>query len=251
MSSPYMRRYGRTSDGTSVHVSRRVSERQETAHVHHWVATYHHAEASTWVTRWLGLAGELAPSYVTAIRSMFEPAAVQLRIFGMASALERFHDERVQSAIDHGFSGGQIRRYRRAAVAAVPTEIQGQVRELLASLGTPSFSAGLAAVIARLPKDWAAELTGSTGSARDTWLQAVKEVRNGTAHAGGREDIDDFDAYVARLAALCESLVFLTATCYLLEAGLAADKLERGLRDTSLFHLARKLRWPEVYAPLA
>lgn len=246
LSSPQRTQY--VTANARVTVTRRSSEQDSIGLIAHSIDDFQHADAASWVGGWLAMSRQLAPSYLTAITAMFKPAAVQMKIFVMAAALERFYGACLSP--QPGLSDAERRKYRDAAVKEMPSGLQERVRDLLMHLDQPSFAERLRAVVETLPEPWATDLTGARGPSREAWVKAVKRERNGTAHAGASKDAEDFDAYVGRLAVLAETLIFVVSTCYLVQAGISSAKVVRGLRDMSRFRLMRNrclLRWPEIY----
>jgi len=236
----------------AVTVLRRATERSPGSPVRECVSRLHYEGAASWVRGWLEVAPALKPSHLTAAQNFTEPPTVQHQIFALTSALERFHSK-VLPKLDK-MPDEQRRQLAKQASEAVPDEQSDRVKSILLNyLAQPSLAHRLFATIDYLPQTLAADLCGASGgktSPRQTWVTAVKDARNATGHATGMDDLVDFDLYVARLAALSESLVFVVSAVYLLAAGMAPERVERGLRDLSHFRLMRdrlRSRWPELY----
>lgn len=245
-------RLGYVTGDISVTVLRRVSEQSLETPIRECVSRLHYEDAASWVRGWLDVAATLSPSYLTAVQNFTQPPTVQHQIFALASALERFHSK-VLPKLDK-MPDEQRRQLAKQASEAVPDEQSDRVEGILLNyLAQPSLARRLFAITDYLPQTLAADLCGASGgktSPRQIWVSAVKDARNATGHATGMDELVDFDLYVARLAALSESLVFVVSAVYLLAAGMAPNRVERGLRDLSHFHLMRgrlRSRWPELY----
>lgn len=166
---------------------------------------------------------------------------VENQLLELAAAAEGLHrrlypDQRTMTK-------NQARKTRRAAVAAVPEEVQTLVREVLGHLEETPYRRRLQALI-----DHGREAAPGVIGDVDGWTDRVVSARNGFAHllVSGKGAESELEENLV----LLRSLRWLLTSLMLLEAGTVREVLAaRLLQHQPFLHFRRQAqRWlPAIY----